>query len=96
MEPKVKAELTNKEAQISTAESPTLTTVIDQDAPEVTSITAYAGTLNQIIITFNEPLDGTTAANVANYKIEGLEVSSAEVSEDGQNGDLGYLSTKCW
>ena len=84
---KVKAELTNKAGSISTAEA-TLTTVIDQDAPEVTSITAYAGTLNQIIITFNEPLDGTTAANVANYKMEGLEVSTAEVSDDGQTVTL--------
>ena len=77
---KVKAELTNKAGSISTAEAK-LTTVIDKDAPEVTSITAYAGTLNQIIITFNEPLNATTAANTANYKIDGLEVSSAEVSE---------------
>ena len=84
---KVKAELTNKAGSISTAEA-TLTTVVDKDAPEVTSITAYAGTLNQIIITFNEPLDGTTAANAANYKIEGLEVSFAEVSEDGQTVTL--------
>ena len=84
---KVKAELTNKGGSVSTAEA-TLTTVVDKDAPEVTSITAYAGTLNQIIITFNEPLDGTTAANAANYKIEGLEVSSAEVSEDGQTVTL--------
>ena len=84
---KVKAELTNKGGSVSTAEA-TLTTVVDQDAPEVTSITAYAGTLNQIIITFNEPLDATTAANAANYKIDGLEVSSAEVSEDGQTVTL--------
>ena len=84
---KVKAELTNKGGSVSTAEA-TLTTVVDKDPPEVTSITAYAGTLNQIIITFNEPLDGTTAANAANYKIEGLEVSSAEVSEDGQTVTL--------
>ena len=84
---KVKAELTNKGGSVSTAEA-TLTTVIDQDAPEVTSITAYAGTLNQIIITFNEPLNATTAANTANYKIDGLEISSAEVSEDGQTVTL--------
>lgn len=79
---KVKAELTNKNGSISTTEA-ILTTIVDKDAPAITSISAYAGTLNTIIISFNEPLNADNAANAANYKIDGLEVSAAELDEDG-------------
>ena len=87
---KIKAELTNKAGSVTTAEA-TLTTIIDNSAPEITSISAYAGTLNTITIVFNEPLDTGSASNAANYKVDGLEVTSAALGEDGQTVTLSTI-----
>ena len=84
---KIKAELTNKAGSVSTVEA-TLTTIIDTTAPEISSISAYAGTLNSITIVFNELLDAASASNAANYKVDGLEVTAAALGEDGQTVTL--------
>ena len=84
---KIKAELTNKAGSVTTAEA-TLTTIIDSTAPEISSTSAYAGTLNTVTIVFNEPLDAASASNVANYKIDGLEVTAAALGDDGQTVTL--------
>ena len=84
---KIKAELTNKSGSVTTAEV-ILTTVVDKAAPEVASIAAYAGTINQVAISFNEPLDPTSAKTVANYTIEGLTVNSAVLGADGKTVTL--------
>ena len=87
---KIKAELTNKAGSVTTAEA-TLTTIIDNSAPEITSISAYAGTINTITIVFDEPLDTGSASNAANYKVDGLEVTSAALGEDGQTVTLSTI-----
>ena len=84
---KIKAELTNKSGSVTTAEV-ILTTVVDKAAPEVASIVAYAGTINQVAISFNEPLDPASAETVANYTIEGLTVNSAVLGADGKKVTL--------
>ena len=84
---KITAELTNKAGSVTTAEA-TLTTIIDSTAPEISSTSAYAGTLNTVTIVFNEPLDAASASNAANYKIDGLEVTAAALGDDGQTVTL--------
>ena len=62
--------------------------MVDKAAPEVASIAAYAGTINQVSISFNEPLDPASAETVANYTIEGLTVNSAVLGADGKKVTL--------
>jgi len=84
---KVKAELTNSVGTVTTAEV-TLTTVVDTTAPEVASISAAAGTVNQVTIAFNEIVSAATAGDAANYTIEGLTVNSATLGADGKTVTL--------
>lgn len=43
-----------------------------------------AGSLNEILLTFDERLDATTATSLATYSVTGLTVSGASLSEDGR------------
>ena len=84
---KIKAELTNSVGTVTTAEV-TLTSVVDKSAPEIASIGATAGTVNVVTIEFSEIVNGETAANAANYTIEGLTVNSASLGDDGKTVTL--------
>ncbi|MFQ3168023.1 MAG: hypothetical protein ACI8QI_000560, partial [Limisphaerales bacterium] len=84
---KIKAELTNANGTVTSTEV-TLTTVVDKTAPEVASISAVAGTLNQVTIAFNEKVSAATAESAGNYTIEGLTVNSATLGTDGKTVTL--------
>ena len=84
---KIKAELTNANGTVTSTEA-TLTTVVDSTAPGVASISAVAGTVNQVTIAFDETVSAATAESAANYTIEGLTVNSATLGADGKTVTL--------
>jgi hypothetical protein len=84
---KIKAELTNANGTVTSTEV-TLTTVVDSTAPGVASISAVAGTVNQVTIAFDETVSAATAESAANYTIEGLTVNSATLGADGKTVTL--------
>lgn len=55
----------------------------ETDAPQVLSISATAGNVNQVVIVFDEDLDTDTATDTASYSIEGLDITAAALSADG-------------
>ncbi len=55
--------------------------VDDQTAPKVTGVVAAAGS-PLVRVSFSEPVEAASAAATANWKIDGLTVSSAKVSAD--------------
>jgi hypothetical protein len=78
--------------EFSQATSPAATLAVDTDftPPAVQRVVALAGSLNEIRIWFNEPVDAATATNIANYFIASLPVLSAGISS---NGTLVILRT---
>ena len=84
---KIKAELTNANGTVTSTEA-ILTTVVDSTAPGVASISAVAGTVNQVTIAFDETVSAATAESAANYTIEGLTVNSATLGADGKTVTL--------
>ena len=84
---KIKAELTNANGTVTTAEA-TLTTIIDRVGPEVASANAVAGTVNQVTISLNEKVSAATAESAANYTIAGLTVNSATLGAGGKTVTL--------
>ncbi|MBC8245912.1 MAG: hypothetical protein H8E20_16175 [Verrucomicrobia bacterium] len=84
---KIKAELTNANGTVTSTEA-TLTTVVDSTAPGIASISAVAGTVNQVTIAFDETVSAATAESAANYTIEGLTVNSATLGADGKTVTL--------
>ena len=79
------------EFSTTTSTPVTLTVIADHQAPSLISARALAGTLNQIRLTFSEPVDPTTATNLANYSLSGTGVPSlvgASLSDDGKQVTL--------
>jgi hypothetical protein len=64
----------------------------DRTPPAVEYVVPKSPT--EMVVAFDEPLDPTTASDAANYRIEGLDVTKAELSPDGRsNGREVILST---
>ncbi|HTD67186.1 MAG TPA: LamG-like jellyroll fold domain-containing protein, partial [Candidatus Limnocylindria bacterium] len=70
----------------SQATSPSATLAVDTDnvPPAVERTQGLAGSLNEIRIWFNEPVDALTATNIANYSTGALPLLSAAISSDGR------------
>ncbi|MBX3733071.1 MAG: hypothetical protein KF791_10800 [Verrucomicrobiae bacterium] len=71
--------------EFSSVSSPAavLTVLPDVEAPRIVRAIGIAGTLNEIRLSFSEPLRTQPAGSVAAYSIPGLTVTSAVVSNDG-------------
>jgi hypothetical protein len=65
----------------------TLTVSTDNIAPQVAKIVG-SRTYNKVSITFDEPVDPTTATTLANYTVAGLQVTAATLSADGRTVTL--------
>jgi hypothetical protein len=70
-----------------------LTVLRDQVAPRLTGIRALSGSLNEILLTFSEPLLPATATDLASYSVStvpatGLKLLKAELSADGRQVTL--------
>jgi hypothetical protein len=78
----------NEFSQVTSAPA-TLTVLPDTTAPQLLSIHALAGSLNELRLTFNEPLSAAAATNLGRYAITtapvtGLGLLSAGLSADGR------------
>src|SRR5678809_1369333 len=65
----------------------TLTILPDVQAPKLLSLRGLAG-LNQIRLVFDERLDRVSATAVGNYKVGGVDILAATLSEDGTSVTL--------
>ena len=66
-----------------------LTVLPDSTPPQLTGLRALAGTLNEIVLSFNTPVDSVTGTNLATYSIPtasstGLRLLGAAISTNGQ------------
>ncbi len=72
-----------------TSSPPSILTVLpDTVPPQLTGLRGLAGTLNEIILSFNTPVDPVTAKNLATYSVPtsastGLAILGASVSTNG-------------
>jgi hypothetical protein len=80
--------VSNQFSSITSSPPSVLTVVPDTTAPKLTGLRSLAGTLNEIILTFNKPVDPVTATNLSTYSIPtsgttGLSLLGASVSTNG-------------
>jgi hypothetical protein len=85
--------VSNEFSSITSSPASTLAVQTDVAAPQLTGVRGLAGTLNQILLTFNEPLDPASATNLATYSIPtagatGLALLGAAISTNGQQVTL--------
>lgn len=59
-----------------------LTVNLDTAAPSIVSIAGFAGSLNEVRVAFNEPLDLSSATNQANFTLGSTSVLSSTLSSD--------------
>ena len=62
-----------------------LTVTPDTFPPKLISAVSIAGTVNQVRLKFDEPLDATSAKALANYVIPGLSITSATLGADNSS-----------
>lgn len=60
-----------------------LTVLPDAAPPQVVSVRGLAGSLNEVRLLFNEPVDLITAERLSTYSLTGLTILNASRSEDG-------------
>jgi len=83
------AVVVNNEFSSVTSSPPAVLTVLpDLIPPQLTGLKALAGTINEIRLTFTEPVDPGTATNLATYSVPtagstGLGLLAASLSADG-------------
>jgi hypothetical protein len=80
--------VSNEFSSVTSSPAATLTVLSDAVPPGLNSVRAFAGTLNQIVLTFSEPVDPATATNLSTYNIPtsgstGLTLKGAAISTDG-------------
>ena len=78
----------NEFSSVTSSPSATLTVLPDGAAPQLTGLRGLAGTLNEIILNFSEPVDPATATNLSTYSIPtsgttGLSLLGASLSTGG-------------
>ncbi len=59
-----------------------LTVVPDVAPPKLVSVKGLAG-LNEILLTFDEPISAESATNIANFAVDNIPISRATLSADG-------------
>jgi hypothetical protein len=80
--------VSNQFSSITSSPASVLTVLPDTSAPYLVGLRGLAGSLNEIVLTFNKPVDQTTATNLATYTIPtsdvtGLELTGASISTNG-------------
>jgi hypothetical protein len=80
--------VSNQFSAITSSPPATLTVLADVSAPQLVGVRALAGTLNQILLTFNKPVDPVTATSLSTYSIPtagntGLALLNAAISTNG-------------
>lgn len=78
---KVKVEISNGTSTATSAEA-TLTVFVDNAPPQVLAVAGKSGTINEVHLTLDEPLDQVSAETTGNYTIPGLTVNSATLAAD--------------
>jgi Concanavalin A-like lectin/glucanases superfamily/PA14 domain len=86
--------VSNQFSAITNAPPAVLTVLPATTPPQLTGLRGLAGTLNEIVLTFNTPVDPVTATSLATYSIPtagstGLQLLSASLSTNGQQVILG-------
>jgi hypothetical protein len=80
--------VSNQFSSITSSPAATLTVLSDVSTPQLVGARALAGTLNEIILTFNKAVDPVGAANLATYSVPtsgttGLSLLNASISTNG-------------
>ncbi len=80
--------VSNQFSSITSSPASLLTVLPDTAPPRLTSLRGLAGSLNQIVIGFNTPVDPVTATTLATYSVPtgsatGLAVLGASISTNG-------------
>ena len=78
------AVVVNNQFSSITSAPPTVLTVAPKTTPpQLIGVRGLAGTLNAIVLTFNEPVDPVTATNPATFSATGLSLLGASISTNG-------------
>ena len=72
----------------ATSATATLTVAPDTNAPQLLTARGYAGGVNQVVLTFNKPLNPASATNTATYGLGLLALNSATLSGNGETVTL--------
>jgi hypothetical protein len=80
--------VSNQFSSITSSPAAELTVLPDVTPPYLAGLHGFAGTLNEIVLTFNKPVDPATATNLATYAIPtsgltGLALTGASISGNG-------------
>jgi hypothetical protein len=75
--------VSNGFSSIASAPDSVLTVVPDQTPPQLVEVTGLAGTLNEIVLVFNKPVDPASAGSLATYNAPGLTLLRASVAPGG-------------
>jgi hypothetical protein len=80
--------VSNAFSAITSSPPSVLTVVPDVTPPQLTGLRGLAGTLNEIVLTFNTPVDPATATSLATYSVPtasatGLSILGASLSANG-------------
>ena len=79
--------VSNEFSAVTSSPPATLTVLPDAAAPQLVGLRALAGTLNEIILTFNKPVDPVVATNLSTYDLltsaqTGLTLQGASISSN--------------
>jgi len=80
--------VSNQFSAVTSSPPAVLTVLPDVTPPQLVGLHGFAGTLNEIVLTFNKPVDPVGAASLANYSIPtagttGLAILDAVISTNG-------------
>ena len=80
--------VSNLFSSITSSPPSVLTVLPDVNPPKLVGLRGFAGTLNEIVLTFNEPVDPVTGTSLATYNIPtsgttGLSLLGASISTNG-------------
>jgi hypothetical protein len=80
--------VSNQFSSFTSSPASKLTVLQDLSAPSLVELRGLAGSLNEIVLTFNKPVDPATATNLATYAIPtsgvtGLALTGASISTNG-------------
>ena len=79
--------VSNEFSAVTSSPPATLTVLADTSAPQLIGLRAFAGTLNEIVLTFNKPVSPATATNLSTYSLltsaqTGLTLQGASISSN--------------
>ncbi len=79
--------VSNEFSAVTSSPPATLTIIPDSSAPQLIGLRAFTGTLNEIVLTFNKPVDPITANNLSTYSLltslqTGLTLQGASIASN--------------